>query len=114
MKLALPDEFDPNFHCSVCNKVLGNQKYYREHLKTTRKMILTPLRPKRSLEIAPVPTGYYLFSERDKEGQCWLDYNTPFVYPLVVGCPEFPHINLIYNAPVKITTRASPAKLMPS
>lgn len=53
MMLAPPDEFDPNFNSSVCNKAFGRIKYYRAHLKNVYRMILTRLKRIPDLNIAP-------------------------------------------------------------
>lgn len=57
IKQVLPDEFDPNLNCSVCNKVFGKPKSYRRHLKDIHKMQVTRLKPTPDLNISPNPNN---------------------------------------------------------
>lgn len=54
---VLPDQFDPNGCCCICNKVSQKRKYYRIHLKSAHKMKLTPLIPKPDFSITPDPNN---------------------------------------------------------
>lgn len=50
---ALPNEFDPNLHCSVCDKAYKSTITYRNHLRGVYNMDLTYLKPKANLNIDP-------------------------------------------------------------
>lgn len=54
---ALPNEFDPNNQCALCNTTYKKRKLYRRHLKTIHKMELTVCRPTPYPKITPNPNN---------------------------------------------------------
>lgn len=50
---GIPDEFDPNGYCSVCDHKFKRKANYRQYLREIHKMSLTPLKPTKDLDITP-------------------------------------------------------------
>lgn len=48
-----PDFYDPNFHCSACDRNYKSKNSYRSHLRTVHALILHPKQPRSLTKLKP-------------------------------------------------------------